>query len=228
MKPSIDFIQIIYKQEQWDKCYPWTQKYFNHTLTDYFENSVIADVVPTLNADYISVCSWRLGQKRGPENPTFMHLNGKVELTEDRILEQEFDVAVLTPRSPRHRMLENARQWHGEAWDQAFTCFRGFLYDQGVRGLKEVSTTIYENHFIAKREIYHDYVNNWLRPAIAFMDDRDVFRLDSGYIHKKRDAEEIKNYQEKSGRKDWPISCFVLERLFSIFIEGKGYKIINL
>jgi hypothetical protein len=225
MRPTLDFIQIIYNQEQFDSCYPWAQKYFNTTLTDYFENDVISKLVPTLNADYISVCSWRLAKKR-PD--VIMNLNGELGLTEDRILSQDFDIAVLTPRSPRHKALEMASHWHGEAWDDAFTCFRGFLYDQGVRGLKEVSKAIYENHFIARREIYHDYVKNWLIPAIAFMEERDVFRLDSGYIHKKRDPEEIKNYQEKSGRTDWPIGVFILERLFSIYIEGKPYKIINL
>src|SRR6478609_2072103 len=112
MKPTLDFIQIIYKQEQWDKCYPWAQKYFNPTLTDYFENQVIADIVPTLNADYISVCSWRLAQKR---NDFPFELPHKT-LTEEKILSHEFDIAVLTPRSPRHQPLLMASEWHGKAW----------------------------------------------------------------------------------------------------------------
>lgn len=223
---TLDFIQIIYKEEQREKCYPWTQKYFNYELTDYFENSVIAKIVPTLNADYISVCSWRLAQKRGD---TIINLNGDLSLTEEKILSHDFDIAVLTPRSPRHQPLAMASQWHGKAWDEAFAVFKKeFLPTVGIACPDELSKAIYENHFIAKKEIYQSYVIECLRPAIDFMGSRSIFGLDSGYINKKRDAEEIIAYQTKSGRKDWPISTFVLERLFSIFIEGKDYRIINL
>lgn len=222
---TLDFVQIIFNESQRDKCYPWAQVYFNNTLTDYFENDVIARIVPTLNADYISVCSWRLAQKRAD---TAINLNG-TGLTEEKILSNEFDIAVLTPRSPRHQPLVMASNWHGEAWDKAFYVFKNlFLPTVGLKVNDELNRAIYENHFIAKREIYHEYVNNILKPAIAFMDTRDVFREDSGYIHKKRDAEEIKAYQEKSGRQDWPIGVFILERLFSIYINDKPYKIINL
>lgn len=223
---TLDFIQIIYKEQQREKCYPWTQKYFNYELTDYFENSVIAKIVPTLNADYISVCSWRLAQKRGD---TIINLNGDLSLTEEKILSHDFDIAVLTPRSPRHQPLAMASEWHGKAWDEAFSVFKAeFLPSVGITCPDELSKAIYENHFIAKKEIYHDYCRT-LSLAIEFMRSRpSVFLVDSGYIHKKRDAEEIIAYQTKSGRKDWPIAPFILERLFSIYIEGKPYKIINL
>lgn len=225
MAPTIDFVQIIFNESQRDKCYPWAQVYFNNTLTDYFENDVIARIVPTLNADYISVCSWRLAQKR---TDTAINLNG-TGLTEEKILSNEFDIAVLTPRHPRHQPLYMASNWHGQAWDKAFHVFKTeFLPTIGITCPDELNRAIYENHFIAKREIYHDYVQNYLKPAIAFMDTNDVFREDSGYINKKRDAEEIKAYQEKSGRQDWPIGVFILERLFSIYINDKPYKVINL
>jgi len=223
---TLDFIQIIYKEEQREKCYPWTQKYFNYELTDYFENSVIAKIVPTLNADYISVCSWRLAQKRGD---TIINLNGDLSLTEEKILSHDFDIAVLTPRGPRHLPLAMASEWHGKAWDEAFTVFKAeFLPTVGIACPDELSKAIYENHFIAKREIYQDYVVQCLRPAIQHMRGNTIYYANSGYINKKRDQEEIKSYQEKSGRQDWPISVFVLERLFSIYIEGKPYKIISL
>lgn len=226
MRPTLDFVQILYREEQREKCYPWSQKYFNNTLTDYFENDVIARIVPTLNADYIAVCSWRLAQKRGD---SIMNLNGDLSLTEEKILSNDFDIAVLTPRSPRHQALLNASRWHGEAWDKAFYVFKNlFLPTVGLKCPNELSRAIYENHFIARKEIYHGYVTQCLRPAIEFMGTRDIFRADSGYVSKKRDTEEIKNYQEKSGRQDWPIGVFILERLFSIYIEGKPYKIINL
>lgn len=223
---TLDFVQIIFREDQRDRCYPFATVYENKTLTDYFENSVICDLVPTLSADYISICSWRLAQKRGD---SIMALQGDTLLNKEKILSHDFDIAVLTPRSPQHRPLAMASMWHGQAWDKAFDVFkREFLPTIGITCPDELNNAIYENHFIAKREIYHDYVAKALRPAIAFMDTRDVFREDSGYINKKRNAQEVKEYQDKSGRNDWPIGVFILERLFSIWINKKKYKVINI
>jgi hypothetical protein len=60
------------------------------------------------------------------------------------------------------------------------------------------------------------------------METNAIFRSESGYILKKRDPQEIKEYQTKSGRFDWPISVFILERLFSIWLNDKNLKVINL
>jgi len=225
---TLAFYQIYFKDEQKEKLYPFAIPYKNEVLTDYFENAIISDLVPNTDADLISVCSWRLAQKRG-ESTTPQILKHDTTLSEEKILSHEFDIAVLTPRSPRHQPLYMASQWHGKAWDEAFDVFkRGFLYPRNIKLKHEISKAIYENHFIAKKEIYHEYAKDWLREAIAFMDGEPIFKTDSGYVRKKRDHKEIEAYQKKSGRQDWPIAVFILERLFSIYIEGKGFKIIDL
>ena len=225
---TLDFYQIIFDESQRQKCYPFAKVYFNETLTNYFENDVIQRLVPNSQADLIGVCSWRLAQKRG-DSTTPMVLKGDLSLSEEKILSHDFDIAVLTPRSNRHQPLSMASQWHGKAWDDAFLVFKeDFLKPLGINIKGELQKAVYENHFIAKRGIYHEYVSECLRPAIAFMDERGVFLADSGYVRKKRDPKEIKAYQEKSGRLDWPIGVFVLERLFSIWINGKNYHIIDL
>lgn len=232
---TLDFFQVIYDESQREKCYPFSQIYFNSTLTDAFENAIIADLVPNSQAQLISVCSWRLAQKRGDcyvlgANPT---------LSKEKILNADFDIAILTPRSPQHKPLLMASEWHkifdsqgkiiGTPWDDAFSVFKEFLRtDLNIIVPDELTTAIYENHFIAKAEIYKGYVRNYLLPCMAFVKGNQVFQADAGYITKKRDQKEVKAYQEKSGRLDWPIMPFILERLFSIFIEGKGYKVINL
>ena len=150
-------------------------------------------------------------------------------LTVEKILSAEFDIAVLTPRSPSHQPLHMASHWHGPAWNNAFDVFKRFLKsDLGIKVPQELSSAIYENHFIAKREIYHDYVKNCLTPAIDFIDKSGtVFLEDAGYA-KRKTAAYRKAYTEATGRKDWPISTFILERLFSIYCEGKVFKIIPL
>ncbi len=225
MARTLDFWQAYYDQSQKDQLYPFARPYFSAGLTPYFENSFIAGLVPGSSADLISVCSWRLRKKRNDGYSPI--LTGNQPLTEERILNAEFDVAVLTPHSPSHLPLYMASHWHGKAWDDAFSAFKPFLLQFG-KVPDELTYAIYENHFIAKKEIYHDYVNRYLIPAINFISDKPVFFVDSGYVAKKRDQVEIKRVQRLLGKTDWPIAPFLLERLFSIYCEGRGFKILNL
>jgi hypothetical protein len=233
MARSLDFYQVYFKEEQLGQLYPFAIPHKNETLTDYFENAVIADLVPKSSADYISVCSWRLRQKRS-ESSTPLVLKHDLVLSEEKILSQDFDMAILTPRRPTFRMLDMAANWHGKTWADSFSVFcSDFLRPNGIKipyitKDEDLKHAIHENHFIAKGGIYKMYVEYCLKPAIAFMGERAIFSSDSGYVHKKRDTKEIKEYQQKSGRQDWPIAPFILERLFSIWINDKNFKVINL
>jgi len=230
---SLDFYQVIFKEEQRGHCYPFAKVYFNELFTDNFENDIIARLVPQSKADYISVCSWRLRQKRNDAS-TPKVLNHKLELSEEKILSEDFDVAILTPRRNGFRPLDMAANWHGNAWVDAFNFFNaGFLKPMGLK-VPDISKgddrkhTIHENHFIAFGHIYRAYVSECLAPALEFCNEEEIFQMDSGYVNKKRDAQEVKEYQQKSGRTDWPIKPFILERLFSIWINDKNFKVINL
>ena len=220
---TLQLWQCYFKDEHLTHLYPFAIPYLNTKLTPYFENSVIAELIPKATADYVSVCSWRLRQKRGEgASEAILKGNGTYELTEEKILSSDFDVAVLTPRNHKD-IVEKLILWHGQAARDALNEFKAFIRIPNV-----VEHAIYENHFIARHEIYCTYVKEVLAPAIAFMEDREVFFRDSGYIHKKKDQKEIEAYQKASGRKDWPIAPFILERLFSIYINRKGYKTVNL
>lgn len=219
MARTLDFIQIYFEDDQVKELYPFAIPYKNETLTPYFECDVISKVVPECKGDLISVNSWRLKRKRAD-----LHRLPDKGLTEEKILNADFDIAVLTPRKADHPMLELASGWHGKAWDDAFSVWKPFLKSIGINVPNEIYGAIYENAFIAKAEIYKEYVEKALKPSIAFMDGEPVFSADSGYIKKKKDPREIKSYQEKSGRQDWPIAPFLLERLFRIYTHDKGYK----
>jgi hypothetical protein len=219
MARSLEFYQIYYRDEQKANLYDFAIPYFNETITDYFENSVIASVVPMAEADLVSVCSWKLKYKRMDRA---MHLKGKIDLKREEIESADFDIAVLTPVSSSHKALHMAKNWHGEPWIKAIEALREF-----IKVPHELNHPIYENHFIATREIYVDYVNSCLAPCMDFIRNRTEFFEDSGYA-KRKTSEEVKAYQQKSGRKDWPIAPFILERLFSIWINSKNFKLINL
>lgn len=227
---TLDFWQIIFKEEQRAQCYDFAKVHFNETVTDYFENSVIAQLVPTATADLVSVCSWRLKQKRNESSTEgiLRKQNGHTVLTEQSIVSTPFDVAVLTPRNKMHQPLAMASNWHGKPWDNAFAVFKRYLRSaQSIKVPDELSNTIYENHFVARRDLYQDYVSGCLIPSIEFMKTDPVFFVDAGYV-KRVGAQRAAEYTAVSGRSDFPIAPFVLERLFSIWIEAKGLKVVAL
>ena len=124
----LDFFQIYYKEDHLPKLYNFANPVYNQTLTPYFENSVISSLVPASNADLISVASWRLKQKRSAfPSKTILKGTGLFELTKERIISTEFDVAILTPRLPKHKMLFLALHWHGQAWIDSFSLLSSFL-----------------------------------------------------------------------------------------------------
>jgi hypothetical protein len=212
---TLDFFQIYYEDSQKDNLYPFAIPFKNETLTPYFENSVIADLVPKSQTDYISVCSWRLKDKR---RDRIMQLKD-TSLNYEKITEREFDVAILTPYSKSHQPLAMAKRWHGEPWINAINKLKEF-----IKVPQELSTSIYENHFIARKEIYHEYIHSVLNPCIDFISVHPVFFADANYAQRKS-AEDRRRYFEKSGRHDWPIAPFILERLFAIWVHGKRFNI---
>ena len=222
---TVSFIQIYYDDAQLVHLYPFAIPHYNGTLTPYFENDPIQNIGRLLTSDLISICSWRLKEKRNG----LRHLPDP-SLSLEKITSQDYDVAILTPRSSSHQMLHMAEAWHGEAWTHAFNDLREFL-NPILKVPREVTYPIYENHFIATKAIYHEYIDQCLSPCLSYMRDREVYFTDSGYINRKRGEEKSKalqRLQSELGRNDYPIAPFILERLFSIWLEEKKLKIINL
>lgn len=216
---TVEFYQVCYELWQREEMYDFAWSWVNQELDDYFENSVILKIIPDCTADLVGVCSWRLKSKRQDSIRT------KGPLTEETLRTLDYDVAILTPRSNNHRPLEAAKTWHYPHWTPAIERLRDL-----IKIPQEVTHTIYENHFVADRELYQDYVLRYLRPAIAFMKENpDVFRAPSGYAKYKTEAERL-IIKEKLGLDDWPIGVFVLERLFSIYLqnEHRNIKVIPL
>jgi hypothetical protein len=241
MADSLALYQIYYDEGQKSEIYDFAMPYFNQGLSVHFENEVIAHLVPKLGADLIGVASWRLRKKRGDCQ---IGLTNDLSLSADKILSSGADVCILTPRSPIHKPLIAAESWHGRAWVEAFNVFKSFLLSIGIKVPGELRYAIYENHFIARRDIYHEYVEMVLKPAMRFMDeyDKDVtityeadgqritdtqklFLFPSKYIHLKRRSPEVQIVPNKLGLKDYPIGVFILERLFSIYINDKNLNV---
>jgi len=212
---TLQFYQIFYKEEHVYELYPFACPLYNGDLDDFFENKVIAECVPFVTAptELVGICSWRLKAKRQDSIRT------KGPLTEEALRTLDYDVAILTPRSNNHKPMSNAETWHNPHWTPAIDHLR-----KEFQIPKEVTHTIYENHFVARADMYKHYVTHWLRPVMSYMDQHpEVYRAPSGYA-KYKTEEERQIVKAKLGLEDWPIGVFILERLFSIYLECQFVK----
>jgi hypothetical protein len=150
-------------------------------------------------------------------------------LTKQSILLKEFDVAILTPRINGHKPLFMSAHWHGKPWINSFAVLSIFLTKKlKINVPDELTFAIYENHFIAKRNIYHEYVESCLTPVMEYMEENKIFSAASGYCRHKEiigDFASVSHYQKTTGLTDWPIGVFLLERLFSIWINDRKYSV---
>jgi len=216
---AASLIQIIYKEEQRAECYPFANVYFNDKLTIFFENEVIAKLVPESKADKIGVCSWKLRQKQR------WNVGKRREITQE-LIESDYDVLSFTKNTHHHQMLAASENWH-PGFLQAIRAICGAV---GVDVPTEVTTPIYQNAFMATRSIYCDYMDEYLDPVMRLINTEPVaYRLatqDSRYHElAKGDAAPREWLQEQIGMPYYPMAPFLLERLFSIFCHNKKIKV---
>jgi len=201
--------QIYYKHEHLNKLYAFAQPYYNEGLTIFFENKPIADIVKASESPTIAVASWKLGQKLRRSQP----------LTPER-LESNYQVLSFTRNSTRHNMMAMSNAWH-----PGFLKTITLLWEKlGLKIPGEVKDPIYQNHYSAKKEIYKDYVTNFLSPAMEMTEkDEELHEMmiqPSGYGKLSRDCD-LRSVKEKLGMNDYPLAPFILERCPSLFFTMK-------
>ncbi len=216
---AAELIQIIYKEEQRSKCFPFARVFFNDSLTVFFENEVIRQVVMSCKTEKVSVCSWKLKEKLR------WYIGRPRELTQN-VLESDYEVLAFTRNTKYHNMLAAAEAWH----PGFLNVFDKILSAIGLSRPAEVITPIYQNHFSAKTEIYQDYVNRYLSPAMHVMqNDPEIHCLsmaDSKYSDlTNQSAEHLK---EKIGVGYYPLATFLLERLFSVYVHNNKINVTHL
>lgn len=216
---TVDFYQIYYKEEQRPKLYPFATPYFNETLTPFFENSVIAELVPQATADKVAVCSWAISHKRATMN------TANREPIREESLHTDYDVAAFSRNTRHHQMLEAMDGWHKGSKE----LLKNICLEIGIKWSSEIKYPIYQNAFCACREIYQDYVATALKPAMEVMDTKfkDQCWQDSGYYKLKMPGDDYAERVKKFLGVDYcPLHPFILERLFSVWINTRNFNVV--
>lgn len=221
-----EFWQIYWKNEQKEYLYPFAKTYRNDNLTIFFENSPISYLVSNTQADKIAVCSWKISHPDYTKTKWNLGWPRKIEDITEEILNSEYDVLPFTRNSKYHTPLAAASLWHPNFRETMTQIVEGI----GKIMPGEVKIPIYQNAFSAKREIYQDYVNDYLNPAMELVkNDPKIYKLatvDSNYTKLMRDDCATPEYlQEKIGFNYYPLITFILERLFSVYIQNKKINV---
>jgi len=215
MANQVDFYQIVYKEEQKEACYPFAKIHFNNTLTPFFENSVIRELVLASEADKISVCSWKLREK------SKWNVCMPRKLTME-VLESSYDVLSFTCNTKKHQFLNAADMYH-KGFKETLKRILGMMLKPMP---SEVKYPIYQNHFSAESSIYKRYVIEYLIPAIEIMrDDADCWRNSNYSNLNKRNAADSEYLSKAIGVPYYPMIPFLLERLFAIFCQNERIKV---
>lgn len=207
--------QVYFKDEQRGILEPQFTPYNNaNSLTPYFENSVIAQLVNKKSdpEEYFGVLSYNLRKKielmkqfRRPftntsqESYSFNWLLQQIEKNED--------VIFLMDHNP-HNPILTANEIHpkfAQHWNRIMVRL-GIQCDI----LVSWERVIYCNFFIAKHRVYKSYVDDLLIPAIKVMDSMPELWDDCHYP--KEVTPEVKR---GLGVNHYPYHAFICERLFS-------------
>ena len=146
------------------------------------------------------------------------------ELTQD-VIDSDYEVLSFTRNSEHHDMLGAAEVWH-PGFNKIFL---NMLETAGIPRPWKVKTPIYQNAFSAKTTIYRDYINIYLIPAMSVLSSslKDSAMSDSHYSKLVRDVAP-EYLQSKLGVPWTPLAPFLLERLFSVYVQNKGIKVTQL
>lgn len=209
--------QILYKEEQRHKLFPFAIPYYNEGLTIYFENKPIQKLVTETKADKIGVVSWKLADKMR------IRVGMRGALTQD-VLDTDFEVLSLTKNSTRHAMLAMANAWHPH-----FLQTIKLLWEKlGLKIPGEAKNPIYQNSFISRTDIYKRYVSEFLSPAMELVEKdeelRNLMLQPSNYGHLNRTAD-LKSVKQKLGLEEYPLCPFIFERCPSLWFDLHRIKV---
>lgn len=215
--------QIYYEKSQL-KNLDYTPLY-NPNCTYFFESQVMADT-PIPECDYFGIVGPNLRAKidvsktwRASYIANTSVTNFSPETFEEELLKKMPDIMSFGRHAP-HNPVAFADRFH----PNFSKYFKAVLRAIGKENAKitHYEKIIYWNYFVAKPEIYKEYVDEWLIPAINAMIEMPDLMQNSGYPKKLPET-----LQKKWGIAHYPYHPFICERLISVFINQKNYKFLN-
>ena len=174
-----------------------------------FEINPILDIVDNHNIteEYLGIFSYKFPQKTGIFKKKLEWLLNK---------NPDFDVYGLCDQRLKGKYLQFSDKVHLNF----LKLFIPLCKDLGLNPI-EPNFVIYSNYFICKTEIYRQFVEEIIKPAVYLLETKykDLAWKDSHYKGLSKD--QLKLY---TGLDYYPMFTFVLERLLNMYINNNKFK----
>lgn len=222
--------QIYFKEEQKELLEEGCVPIFNEDCTVFFESQVIRDLCESgafIGADYVGVISYSLRKKLGTMKTEWAnHPN----IANNSV--QEFSMQIYREELYKHRPDIFSFQRHGghDPITLGETFHKGFIkYWNHILGEIGFNWTpqyyndiFYCNFFTARGDIYQDFVEGLLAPAMDVMKQMPELMGNSGYP--KPLPNDLKT---KWGINHYPYHSFLCERLMSFYCHNYKLKALH-
>lgn len=219
----IELYQIAYNEETIKKVDVDNAIEFQNRASDkYLENTIISrfSEFVTDRASYFGILSARFDEKMQWKQSEGRSIAGiRPAIEKDGY---SHDVYSFFGSNTIRNVWVQADRWQPGVLEIAEIIFKQFAIERGqpIGDLKKLDTPIiYQNAFVAKREIYADYVNNWLIPLINIMETNEAVKpllfANPNYKDAKLTEEEC---MRVFGVPHYTFHSFVCERFFSTYL----------
>lgn len=218
----VNIHQIYFDEKSCNNCDPeWTAYDNSEKLTEYFENSVICELVDRgehKKSDYFGVFSHDVkahinfsedGLRFNPKNlETIIERN------------QGIDFFAFEKRRKQKNIIQQAERYH-----KGFVRMFQTILEE-TKFLPEIPATLENivlyNHFVARSDVFERYVTELLKPAMKVLESIPEAFNDARY--KRIDEPTKERFIKAFGKPYWPFHPFVCERLPSLFLAKYNYS----
>lgn len=220
---KIQIFQIAYNEETL-KLIDMNKAFlcFNRSSSPFLENDIIANLqqIADNRFEYFGILSARFEEKMKYKQSKAKKIDGIHSAIEEDGYSN--DVYSFFGSSTKRNVWKQAEQWQPGILEVAELIFKQYSIERGqpVGNLLQLDTpVVYQNAFVAKKEIYFDYVQNWLRPLMSIMNTNEAIKSllfkDAKYKDAKLSAEEC---LQVFGVPFYTFHSFVCERFFSTYL----------
>lgn len=214
--------QIYYKRDQ--LVYLDYTPLENKECDAFFESSVIAKtLIP--ECEYYGVVSPEFRNKIDTSKrwgAKFISNTSEKNFTPDdfrKVLKENLPDIMSFQRHAPHDPIHMADRFH----PNFSKYFKEIMHHIGKEPfIGHYEKVIYSNLFVAKRHIYLEFINEWLRPALNVMKEMPELWQNSNYPKPLPE-----HLQHSFGVSYYPYHAFLAERIISVFINQKDYKFLN-
>ena len=225
---NIKLYQIYYDQKHTPHILNHATPYLNNNPTIYFESAVMCDIFNKkdyVDGEYIGVLSWKASLK-------IRNVKTLSEI-DSAISAQKYDIYTFNNKSflgftRPHR--GSGSRYDVQAW-RALMQLTQHMQSKKIwpqvseKELDKNMLRIYCNYFIAKKEIWEDFVGNFMIPAIQEMKNDEQMKNIATAAHKAYSMPLPQSFIDVTGYDYYPMAPFMLERLINVYIVMRNLKV---